>query len=224
MRPLIDFLSGVLSRPDELAAFREAPAGFLALHGYEGIDDEDAVEALSLVADTMPAAVAAGLVSEDDWSAADRMGPSHDVRAGFDDLPDHGDGAGAIGQVAEPEAAGESSQVTLGSPDVGGGGDLWAFAAPHPDGPEMADTHLGLDPWAGHPDPNHFDAVGDDPLSGGHDLDDPLAADPFDEGDGPHLGLPHDPGGTTDHFPDGPGLDGDDVGAGYAGHGDIGLF
>lgn len=83
--PLIDFLAGVLTDPAELAVFRRAPAAFLAENGYEGIDDDDAVEALSLVVDTMPPAVAAGLTQVSEVSPSDRLDARYDVGEGFDE-------------------------------------------------------------------------------------------------------------------------------------------
>ncbi|MDP9419748.1 MAG: hypothetical protein M3P53_06325 [Actinomycetota bacterium] len=65
VRPLIDFLRSVAAQPAEHGAFRRDPEGYLASHGYEGIHRDDATDAMSLVADTLPAAVAARLIAED---------------------------------------------------------------------------------------------------------------------------------------------------------------
>lgn len=127
--PLIDFLAGVLTDPGELASFRRAPATFLAEHGYEGIDDDDATEALSLVADTMPPAVAAGLTHISEVSPGERMDALYDVREGFDEAVGPGVEQ-AVFQPSEPvsgSAEAEADDFALSAtPDT----HAWAVEEP----------------------------------------------------------------------------------------------
>ena len=150
MPPLIDFLAGVLTDPAELAAFRRAPATFLAQNGYEGIDDDDAVEALSLVADTMPPAVAAGLTHVPEVSPGDRMDARYDVGEGFDEALEPGVGPAVVAGSDHAAEAEREAAVVWGSTDV----DAWEE--------EPAMSHLAYDPQLseGLAEPAHgFDEV-----------------------------------------------------------------
>ena len=106
VRPLIDFLRSVAVQPGEHEAFRRDPEGYLASHGYEGIHRDDANDAMSLVADTLPPVMAARLVRNDEAPL--------DLVTGFDLERDLDDMAGDDG---DQQAAGSG-----GGEDGGGFG------------------------------------------------------------------------------------------------------
>jgi hypothetical protein len=92
VRPLIDFLRSVAAEPAEHDAFRRDPEGYLASHGYEGIHRDDATDAMSLVADTLPPATAARLVTAEEpgraLDLAPGLAPGLDAGAGDEGVPD----------------------------------------------------------------------------------------------------------------------------------------
>lgn len=89
MRPLIDFLRSVATEPSEHQAFRRDPEGYLSANGYEGIHRDDATDAMLLVADTLPPALAARLVAGD--TPLD-PGGDMDLERELDGVVDHGTG------------------------------------------------------------------------------------------------------------------------------------
>jgi hypothetical protein len=160
--PLIDFLATVLTDPAELAAFRHAPAGFLAQHGYEGIDDEDAVEALSLVADTLPPPVAASFTRVADRTAADeRMDALYDVREGFDEPVDPVSGDSLTHAVQAPDDPGEPDLSSFSGSYL----ESWGLSEPEDSGPDPAEDGMGAAYHLVHP------------ASGLEELDDGVARD-----------------------------------------------
>lgn len=78
VRTLIDFLRSVAADPAEHAAFRHDPEGYLSAQGYEGIHGDDALDAMSLVADTLPPAVAARLAADANGLDPIVFDPEHD--------------------------------------------------------------------------------------------------------------------------------------------------
>ena len=199
--PLIGFLAGVLTDPAELAAFRRAPAVFLAENGYEGIDDDDAVEALALVADTMPPAVAAGLTQLAEVSPGDRLDARYDVGEGFDDAL-QSEVEAAVIQGPDPVAEAEREAAA-----VWGAADLDAWVEEEP-----ALPHLAHDP-----EPAEHLA---EPADGFDELDAGLPPDVSGELGG-ELGSPEALGGfegVADDLRDG------GLGEGSSEAADIGLF
>ncbi|MBW3641642.1 MAG: hypothetical protein KY447_01855 [Actinobacteria bacterium] len=89
VRPLIDFLRSVATEPSEYQAFRRDPEGYLSANGYEGIHRDDATDAMLLVADTLPPAMAARLVAGD---APLDPGGDLDLERELDGVVDHGAG------------------------------------------------------------------------------------------------------------------------------------
>jgi hypothetical protein len=60
---LFVMLRGVLFDEAEQSAYRADPGGYLAAHGYDGLDHDDVAEAMTLLADSLPADQAAMLTS-----------------------------------------------------------------------------------------------------------------------------------------------------------------
>ena len=133
MRPLIDFLRSVATEPSEHQAFRRDPEGYLSANGYEGIHRDDATDAMLLVADTLPPAMAARLVASDA-----PLGGDLDLERELDGVVDHDTGW-------QPASAAEGDlDDRFGAGDLDGPG-LDDVDAPVLEGTAFDDDDAALD-------------------------------------------------------------------------------
>lgn len=170
-RTLIDFLRSVAAEPAEHAAFRHDPEGYLSNHGYEGIHRDDALDAMSLVADTLPPAVAARLAADgnglDPIAPGPEPGPlargpepsfdddfgmpppseQHHAEADFDDADDLALDDLALSHPPEPEVDMVESMnlddLTFDGAAADGGMAALAFGAEDDDESGQPDLDIG---------------------------------------------------------------------------------
>lgn len=93
-KSLFSLLKDLATDAGEQAAYRGDPSGYLADHGFDDVDEADLAEAMSLVAETLPAPTAAALTS-----TGAGLGEHHDpIRSQLDHLVD-------AAETAAPPAA-----------------------------------------------------------------------------------------------------------------------
>jgi hypothetical protein len=160
---LFVMLRGVLFDEAEQSAYRADPGGYLAAHGYDGLDHDDVAEAMTLLADSLPADQAAMLTSGADGGFGSPAAP-----APPSDLAPVDQAVLTINHYVDTVR--EAPEPGLGDGDPGPG-DLAVL-----DGAEagaLADDHVAS-----------FDALADDGLDGFDGLDEADGLDGVDDLDG----------------------------------------
>lgn len=129
---LLTFLKDLLLDPAEQAAFHDAPEHYLADHGFDGLSSADIADALPLVAETLPPAVAANVVPAADGPevvgfdlGVDRpvgvletlreVTSAHDVLPPVDEGIDGAAAAGGWGAIGDTDAVafgGEAANIS----------------------------------------------------------------------------------------------------------------